>query len=355
MNRMKKVLLIVQGEGKGHLSQSVALKEYLEGSEYTITGVFAGGRAGQELPDYFRDAFRGKLQMFRSPCLLRTPNRKGIYVGRSLVFHLLLSFRYLQEIRRIRRNVRESGVGVVINFYDVVGALALRKVGNSVLKIGIGHHFLLHLEGYPCPGGSRFHRWLLRLHTSMIVRSCDRVLALSYRELPGSEKVKVIPPLIRRSYREFRYRPGERYLVYFMADGYLFDLVRIARRDPSFRADLFTGLVPEMDLPGGIRLHPVSEKHFASMMSVCRGLITTAGFDTAAEAAYHGIPLLVVPARNHFEQCCNSADVVMSGIGNSVEQLVPGNDLELLASEGENFRHWVDRAAELLFNGIREY
>jgi uncharacterized protein (TIGR00661 family) len=355
MTPMKKALLIVQGEGKGHLSQAVALKEYLEETEFTIVRVFAGNRPGSELPAYFRDAFPGILEQFRSPYLLRTPNQKGIDVGKSLLVNLFFSFRYLREVRRIRRAVRETGAGLVFNFYDIVGALALRKTGTGVRRIGIGHHFLVHLERYPCPGGKRWHRWLLRIHTSLILRSCDRVLALSYREVAGAQGIRVVPPLIRRKFRELNYEAGERFLVYFMAGGYLYDLVRIAREDPAFSADLFTGLVPDMDIPGGIRLHAFSEERFASLMSGCKGLISTAGFDLSAEAAYHGIPMLVIPARNHFEQLCNSLDVERSGIGKSVDHLLPGVQNHLMASDRNRFRAWVDRAGELLLNGIGEY
>jgi uncharacterized protein (TIGR00661 family) len=351
---MKKALLIVQGEGKGHLSQSVALKEFLEEAEFTIVRVFAGSRPGNELPAYFRDAFSGKLEQFRSPFLLRTHNRKGIYVGRSLAVNLFFSFRYLREARRIRRTIRETGARWVFNFYDMVGALALRKTGTGVRRIGIGHHFLLHLEGYPCPRGNRWHRWLLRFHTSLIIKSCDRVLALSYREVPGVRGIQVIPPLIRRSFRELRYRAGDRYLVYFMAGGYLFDMVRIAREDPAFKADLFTGLAPDMEMPGGIRLHAFSEDRFGELMAGCKGLIATAGFDLCAEAAYHGIPMLVVPARNHYEQLCNSLDVERSGIGKTVGHLLPGVQTQLVASDRIRFRAWVERAGELLFIGIGE-
>ena len=59
-------------------------------------------------------------------------------------------------------------------------------------------------------------------------------------------------------------------------------------------------------------------------MAGCKGLITTAGFDTVAEAAYHGLPLLAVPSQHHFEQQCNGEDMERSGIGMVVQQLEPG-------------------------------
>jgi len=182
---MARYLFIVQGEGKGHMSQALALKEYLDQAGHTVEAVFLGGRPQREIPDYFARNFAGRLHTFQSPWFLRTPNQKGIYIGRTLLFNLVRIPAYLSELRRIRREIELLGPEVVINFYDVVGALALRKIPSGIRRIGIGHHFFLHLENYRCKQGSAWQRWLLKRLTEGIIRSCDRVLALSFREVPG--------------------------------------------------------------------------------------------------------------------------------------------------------------------------
>jgi hypothetical protein len=90
-------------------------------------------------------------------------------------------------------------------------------------------------------------------------------------------------------------------------------LVRLARSRPGFRADVFTTLTPAIEIPEGIRIHPFDAKKFSKLMASCKGLITTAGFDSAA-AACHGIPLAVIPSHNHFEQKCNGADIAAQWI-----------------------------------------
>jgi uncharacterized protein (TIGR00661 family) len=242
---------------------------------------------------------------------------------------------------------------VVFNFYDVVGALALRKLDPAPQRVGIGHHFFLHLKNYFGMTGI-VDRHLLAWHTRLIMRSCDRVLALSYSEQPAGSPMEVVPPLIRRSIREMPYRPGNRYLVYFLMEGYVYDLIRLARADPEFRADVFTGIIPGIEVPPGIRIeHPGGEK-FREAMACCRGLITTAGFDTAAEAAYLGIPLAVIPVRNHFEQQCNGVDISEHGIGIMLDYLEPGVEQDLKHFDHTEFRNWVDRCGELILNAIGE-
>ena len=50
-------------------------------------------------------------------------------------------------------------------------------------------------------------------------------------------------------------------------------------------------------------------------MARCRGLVSTAGFESIAEAMYLGKPVQVVPVEGHFEQWCNAFDTVRAGAG----------------------------------------
>ncbi len=334
------------------MSQALAMKEYLDEAGHTVEAVFLGGRPHREIPDYFSRAFAGRLQTFQSPWFLRTPNQKGIYIGRTLLFNLLRIPAYVSELRRIRSEIELLSPEVVFNFYDVVGALALRKIPSGIRRIGIGHHFFLHLEDYRCMQGPFWHRWLLKRLTEGIIKSCDRVLALSYREVPGKGIMEVVPPLVRRSFREMTYKAGKRYLAYFLNEGLLYDLVLLAREQPDFKVDIFTSLKPGMELPDSITLHAFDEDKFSILMASCRGLIASAGFDLAAEAAYHGIPLAVIPTRNHFEQTCNAADIRRSGLGVSMTRIETDLLERMKPSDSDRYRSWAERAGELLLKSL---
>lgn len=330
------------------MSQALALREYLAEAGHSVDAVFLGTGSPEKIPDYFREMFSGTLRIFRSPCLLRTPNKKGIYVGRTLLYNLLHAATYLREMARIRREINALQPDVVFNFYELIGALAMRKLAPGIRRIGVGHHFYLHLHRSDFRLGPRWHRILLALHTRMILRSCHRVLALSFRKEQGSEGIQVLPPLVRKEFRKMHYVPGKRYLVYLLQEGFFYDLIRLARRVPEFQADLFTALDPDMEIPAGIRLHAYDAKKFSTLMASCKGLITTAGFDSAAEAAYHGIPLAVIPSRNHFEQRCNAADITAKGIGVAGFHMDEGLLERMHPFESRDYRDWVDQAVEQL-------
>lgn len=341
---MVRTVFIVQGEGRGHMSQAVALKEYLEKDGHTVEAVFTSTRPSRLLPDYFKDVFHESLKLFSSPGFLRTPNNKGIYVGRTILYNLAKSLSYLREIKRIRREIVRLKPDVVVNFYDIIGALAMKKLPPAILRIGIGHHFFLHLDGYHCEGGSYFHKLLLKQHTRIVMSSCDRVLALSFVEAPGSGKISVVPPLVREQFREAAYEGGSPYLVYLLNEGFVVELIRLVRNNPALVFDVFSDLPPTTPVPEGIRLHRVNDREFSDKMKHCRGVITTAGFDTAAEAACMGIPLALIPVENHFEQLCNSADAERSGIGIQLKDFTVESLAGMKESDHESYRLWVDKA-----------
>jgi len=330
------------------MSQSMALMEYLEEAGHRVEAVYVGCNYPAPVPAYFRECFRDRMRCISSPYLLRAPNQKGILVGRTILYNLSRAILYLREIRRLRKEINAMKPDIVFNFYDLVGAVALGRVDPEIRRIGVGHHFFLHLKGYPCDRGPAMHRRLLGILSGLVMKSCDRVLALSFREAEGKGKIQVIPPLIRRKFREIRYNPGERYLVYLLSEGYAYNLITMARADPDFRADVFTGLTPEIELPPGLHMYSLDEATFREKMASCRGLITTSGFDTVAEAAYLGIPMVVIPVRNHFEQLCNSVDTERSGFGYRTMNLVPGTEKKMSTYDNKQYRQWVDTTAEMI-------
>jgi uncharacterized protein (TIGR00661 family) len=349
---MARCIFIVQGEGRGHLSQALALKEHLEAAGHEVRLVLVGRGGQRKLPAYFLDGFQEKLEYFDSPYFLRTPNKKGIYVGLTILHNLLRAFRYLKAIRLVRRKINTLAPDAVFNFYDGIGALAMRKARCGIRRIVIGHHFFLHLDGYRCRRGNPLHRWFLTIHTRLVMKGSDLVLALSFRETAGNDRIKVVPPLVRKRFRESMYTPGGRYLIYLLNEGFAADLVAIARADPEFRADLFSDLPADIPVPDGIKLHPISEQQFREKMTTCKGLITTAGFDAVAEAAYLGVPLGVIPVRNHFEQRCNGMDAERSGIGNVLTRLDREGLHSLGGPAGNTYREWVDRAGDMIIKTI---
>jgi uncharacterized protein (TIGR00661 family) len=347
-------MFIIQGEGRGHLSQAMSLQEYLSSAGHHVETAFVGKHPAKTLPGYFMEAFKGKIRHFRSPYFLYTPNRKGIYVGLTILFNLTRTHAYMSAIRQIRNHIISSRPDVVFNFYDGIGALAMRKIPGEIHRVAVGHHFTLHLEGYQCGASSPLHKRLLAFHTRLVLSGCDTALALSFREMEGDDRIRVVPPLVRKRFREATYKPGDRYLVYLLKEGFISDLVRLAGSDPGFKADVFSDLPTDTPVPVNLSLYPVGDPAFHDLMKTCRGLITTAGFDIVAEAAYMGIPVGLIPVGNHFEQRCNSMDAERGGAGTILSRLDPVSLEKLVSPVNESYREWADQADDMIIKEIEE-
>ena len=49
-----KILFIIQGEGRGHLTQALSLRQKLMAEGHEIVGVLVGKSPARRLPDFFR-------------------------------------------------------------------------------------------------------------------------------------------------------------------------------------------------------------------------------------------------------------------------------------------------------------
>jgi uncharacterized protein (TIGR00661 family) len=65
---------------------------------------------------------------------------------------------------------------------------------------------------------------------------------------------------------------------------------------------------------GNILFQPVNKTEFLKSMVGCSGIITSAGFETPAEALYLGKRLLAIPIKGQYEQKCNAAALEKMGI-----------------------------------------
>jgi uncharacterized protein (TIGR00661 family) len=160
-----------------------------------------------------------------------------------------------------------------------------------------------------------------------------------------------MPPLLRPSVFE---QPVGRtepfYLVYVVNSGYADEVVRWHEQHPDVPLHCFWDrpAAGEVDVyDDTLTFHGLDGPKFLNMMARCRGLVSTAGFESIAEAMYFGKPVQVVPVEGHFEQWCNAFDTVRAGAGIRSDRF-DLRPLQALASRRDHsartqeaFRTWV--------------
>jgi uncharacterized protein (TIGR00661 family) len=148
-----------------------------------------------------------------------------------------------------------------------------------------------------------------------------RRLALSLYPAPDrpTDDLVVLPPLLRSAlFRQPTERTAPFYLVYILNSGYAEEVVRWHEQNPDVRLHCFwdrPGAAPVEHHDDTLTFHQLDDEKFLALMARCRGVVSTAGFESVAEAMYLGKPVQVVPVEGHFEQLCNAFDTVRAQAG----------------------------------------
>ncbi len=344
---MRRYSIIIQGEGKGHFSQALAVIKILEAKGDKISRVYLGMSFLRKTPSYFYTSLNVPVKSFFSPNFMRTPDKKGIRIFSSILLNLLLSPVYLFEASRIGILMIGDRSKYLINFYDPVGALASRWWKRRASKTILSHHFYLSHPDFLHPHGMGNSNFWLQLMNRFMTRSADNILALSYRKSQDTRNMKVIPPLIDEGVKAGTYRAGDRDLCYFLNPGFVAEMINYYRKRPEQKVDFFTSAYPDRELPENITIHAPSRELFLEAMLSCKRIISTAGFDTVAEAFYLGIPIYLIPSENHYEQYCNAIDAARTGLAFHLEELSELDEVEFEPKSNKSFKAWVDSVVDL--------
>ena len=113
-----KVIFVIQGEGRGHLTQALALKQMLLHEGHEVVKVLVGKSKNRVIPEFFQNKIGTPIEFFDSPNFLPSKDNRKFNLLRSLAYNTLLVPNYLSSIHLIRKNIRKSGADIIINFYE---------------------------------------------------------------------------------------------------------------------------------------------------------------------------------------------------------------------------------------------
>lgn len=358
-----RIAFLVQGEGRGHLSQCLSLREMLEEGGHQVVKLLVGGGDRRPIPPYFERGMEMDAVRFPSPITVPGADRTGVSLPRTLGYNLRRLGPYRQAMEHIRQELAAASPDLVVNFYDPLGGLALKGMGREAPPlVTLGHQYLLGHPGAPRPpfqpqGLIPFH-----LINRFSAPPGSLRLALSFRPLPDGPgpDTRVVPPLLRRAVLEARPEQGRHLLVYVLNDG-LGDT--IMRWHEDNRDVLIHGFWDRRGAPEVEEIHPnlifhrLSDTLFLEMMRTCRGFVGTAGFESVAEALWLGKPVMVVPTRNQVEQGWNAREAEAAGAGIAAPRFDLTRFLDYLPTHRDlsaRYRTWVQEGHRRVLSLIEE-
>jgi uncharacterized protein (TIGR00661 family) len=350
-------MLCVLGEGRGHMTQAMAVKEMAEAAGHQIVAVTLGVSSRRPVPEYFESAM--KMPVAQLPTLeFKYKNNRSVSNTATLLGVLANLPKYARILRRLDAIVRAAQPDVILNFFEPVAALYALTRRRRPPVVAVGHQFMFQHPGYVRPPKLWKQRLSIRLYTQLLGARATK-LALSLYEAPDlpGKNLFVGPPILRKQLFSLKPDPnGDFALVYLLNHGYADQIIRWSDAHPQTRLHCFydqPGAPAEFPHSPALTFHRLDGEKFLRMMAGCRHVVCTAGFESVSEAAWLGKPLFLVPVENHFEQQVNALDAQQCGLGLAETSF----NLDRLAElpdrlPTEKFRAWMQCAGEKLFTAI---
>jgi uncharacterized protein (TIGR00661 family) len=355
-----KFIFIVQGEGRGHMTQAISLADMLKNEGHEVSHVLVGKSKQREIPSFFFQKIKSEVTLFESPNFIVDSKSKKINLGKTILFNLFWITRFLKSLKLINKIVKQSQPDVIINFYDILAGLYSLTYRPKVKYVCVGHQFLLNHPEFVFPKGYKIDKILIRINSAITSFGADLHLALSFRPMPDVAKKKlfVVPPLLRLEATRLLVENKGYILGYILNASYGEEIEKWHQQHPERELHIFwdkKDAPEELQITPKLTFHKINDEKFLDMMSKCGAYCSTAGFESICEAMYLGKPIMMVPSYGHFEQECNAVDATIAGAGisNKVFDLNPfivyiPKHKDIMAG----FRLWADssriRFTELL-------
>ena len=116
-------LFIVQGEGRGHMTQAISLADMLRSEGHEVAHVMVGKSIRREIPQFFFQKIKAEVSTFESPNFVMDSSNRKIHIGKTIIYNAFKLRTFLKSLRFINRHVKQSKPDVIVNFYDLLAGL----------------------------------------------------------------------------------------------------------------------------------------------------------------------------------------------------------------------------------------
>jgi uncharacterized protein (TIGR00661 family) len=313
-----KFLFIVQGEGRGHMTQAIAFSKMLGSQGHELIGVIVGKSKRRAIPDFFTKEIDAPIYLVDSPNFACDKDEKKVLIGKTIRINLAKSAAFWRSLRQIHEIVQGESPDIILNFYDLLGGLYNGIFRPKTKYWVIGHQYLIYHPEFQFAPAAGLNKFFFKFNTRMTALGASEKLALSFYKLESTNEITVVPPLLREEVKKLAPTLGDFYLAYMVNSGYGEEVLAFAKANPQLNIRAFwdkkEAAETEQPLPN-LSFHRVHDKNFLRDMAACKGLVSTAGFESICEAMYLGKPVMVIPVKGQYEQACNALDTIHSGAG----------------------------------------
>lgn len=361
--RQKRFVFLVQGEGRGHMTQAIALYQILKSAGHQVVHIFIGKSKRRKVPSYFFSAFDLEIELIDSPNFITDPENKSVRVIASVFYNMKYLNHYRKSMKRIHEVVVGTKADALISFYDFLGGFYNFFYRKPVRFFVVGHQFLTDHPDFPFAGSSLIDKRLFLINNYLNSLGVYKKIALSFRPYQPEriKKTMVTPPLLRKEI--FNYQPiKEDFLLgYMVNEGYSREIIDWHQENPEVTIHCFWDKKDEPEtkkIGDNLFFHQLNAGKFLDLMSRCKGLMTTAGFESICEAMLLGKPVLMVPVSGQYEQACNAIDADKAGAGIHDHYFNISRFLKFMMEFNERSaesKKWFSRASEMILRELTDF
>ncbi|MCE7053397.1 glycosyltransferase [Algoriphagus sp. AGSA1] len=313
-----KFIFIVQGEGRGHMTQAISFSNMLHNQGHQLAGVILGKSKRRTIPEFFSREIPAPIHLVDSPNFVTDKEEKEILIGKTIFQNLTKTSTFYKSLKKIDGIVKAEAPDIILNFYDLLGGIYNGFYRPKSRYWVIGHQYLIYHPEFKFAPAKGLNKFFFKLNTYMTALGASEKLALSFYKLKSTDKITVVPPLLREEVKKLNPTLGDFFLTYIVNSGYGQEVINYAKENPHLKIraywDKKDAAETEHPLPN-LSFHRVHDKNFLRDMADCKGLVSTAGFESICEAMYLKKPVMVIPVTGQYEQACNALDTVYSGAG----------------------------------------
>jgi uncharacterized protein (TIGR00661 family) len=356
-----KALFIVQGEGKGHLTQAIALYQMFQKNGHEVVATMVGVCKGRPVPSLYTNEIAAPLYTFDTPSLSYGKG-KAPSMQATLFSHIKKYKKYIANAHLVHQVVETHRPHVIVNFYEIAGGFYKMLYSKGIPMVCVGHQYLLLHQNFENIKGKILERYLLNLNTKLTCWGASKLLGLSFREIETDQNqlnLIAVPPLLRGQIKKLNPYNGNYLLAYVTHHRLAEDIIDWHKNNKKQTIHCFvdkTNKAIDQYQHPNFRIHPINAEVFLQKMEGCTGLVSTAGFESVCEAMYLGKPVLMVPVPKHIEQRINAHDGQLSGAGIfskkfKINRLI--NYLPQYSNTRVHFGQWAAQAEHIFLQEIQ--
>ncbi|MFC2126168.1 glycosyltransferase family protein [Bacteroidota bacterium] len=316
----KRFVFLVQGEGRGHMTQAISLHQTLKKNGHEISHVFIGKSKRRIIPDYFYESIDAPITEVDSPNFITDSKHKSIRLIPSIIYNVCFLHLYSRSLKKINRIIKDTQPDGLINFYDFLGSFYMFRYHPDIKYFCIAHQYLTDHPDFIYAEGKNTDKFLFKVNNWLTSQKAYRKLALSFKAYDPLRvgNTVVTPPLLRNDLQTLKTEKEDFILCYMVNPGYHNEIIDWHESNRNTKLHCFWDMKNEPDekvIHPNLIFHQLNATKFMDMMRRCRGLVTTAGFESVCEAMFLNKPVMMVPVSGQYEQACNAIEASNEGAG----------------------------------------